>query len=305
MGAGGGSGRRPVAGAATRPDYSRAMSAWLPGSAPTATLRALRVEADGAVAEVVLTGPGKGNALGPDLFRELPQVFGELDADPQVRAVVLRGEGDQFSYGLDLPAMASTLALEGPALAGARRRFLDMIERLQAAVTSVELCAKPVVAAVSGWCIGGGVDLLAACDIAVASAEARFSVREVRVAIVADLGSLQRLPRLIGAAHARRLALTGEDIDASRAEHIGLVSEVLPDPVTARGAAHRLARQLASLSPLAVQGTKRILNETRDASLAEGLRHVALWNAAFLHSQDLTEALAAFAERRTADFTGQ
>lgn len=281
------------------------MSAWLPGSAATPTRRALRVEADGAVAEVVLTGPGKGNALGPDLFGELPEVFGELDADPQVRAVVLRGEGDHFSYGLDLPAMASTLTLEGPALAGARRRFLDMIERLQAAVTSVELCAKPVVAAVSGWCIGGGVDLLAACDIAVASAEARFSVREVRVAIVADLGSLQRLPRLIGAAHARRLALTGEDIDATRAERIGLVSEVLPDPVTARAAAHRLARQLASLSPLAVQGTKRILNETRDASVAEGLRRVALWNAAFLHSQDLTEALAAFAERRTADFTGQ
>ncbi|HET9141355.1 enoyl-CoA hydratase-related protein, partial [Actinophytocola sp.] len=191
-------------------------------------LVALKVDVSEQVAEVTLLGPGKGNAMGPDFWRELPLVFRALDADPQVRAVVITGSGAHFSYGLDLPAMAPSWGelLGGDALAAPRTRFLDSLRDLQDAVTAVAACRKPVVAAVSGWCIGGGVDLIAATDIRLASAEAKFSVREVKVAIVADLGSLQRLAGIIGEGHLRELAFTGRDIDAEHARRIGLVNHV-------------------------------------------------------------------------------
>lgn len=273
---------------------------------PEAELVAFAVQRRGQVAEVSLLGPGKGNAMGPDFWRELPLVFRALDADPQVRAVVLTGSGENFSYGLDLPAMLPhwSEALGAGALAGPRTRLLDEIRTLQAAVDSVAACRKPVIAAVSGWCIGGGVDLIAAADVRLASADARFSVREVKVAIVADLGSLQRLGAIIGDGHLRELAFTGKDIDTTRAQRIGLVNDVHPDPAAVLDAAHRLAGEIAENPPLVVQGVKDVLNAAREADVAQGLRYVSAWNAAFLPSQDLTEAMQAFRERRPAHFTG-
>ena len=270
-------------------------------------LVALQVDRADHVAEVTLLGPGKGNAMGPDFWRELPVVFGELDADPQVRAVVLAGDGEHFSYGLDLPAMMSAwsgLLAEG-AQAGPRTEFLHVIRRLQAAVSSVAACRKPVIAAVCGWCIGGGVDVIAAADIRLAAADARFSVREVRVAMVADLGSLQRLAGIIGDGHLRELALTGADVDAERASRIGLVNDVYPDRDAVIAAARELAGRIAANPPLVVQGVKDVLNAAREPQAAEGLRYVAAWNAAFLPSQDLGEAVQAFFERRPPRFTGR
>jgi len=270
-------------------------------------LVALRVERKEHVAEVTLLGPGKGNAMGPDFWRELPVVFGELDADPEVRAVVLTGDGAHFSYGLDLPAMMPTwsgLMTDG-ALAGSRTEFLNEVRRLQAAVDAVAACRKPVIAAVSGWCIGGGVDVIAAADVRLAAADAKFSVREVKVAIVADLGSLQRLAGIIGEGHLRQLAYSGADIDARRGEKIGLVNDVYDDRDAVLAAAHELAAEIAANPPLVVQGIKDVLNVTREPRVAEGLRYVAAWNAAFLPSKDLGEAVQAFLERRPPRFTGQ
>ena len=267
----------------------------------------LQVERTGHIAEVTLLGPGKGNAMGPDFWRELPEVFASLDADTDVRAIVLTGSGDHFSYGLDLPAMMGDL---GPALGGGtagaaeRTALLGSIRRLQAAITAVAECRTPVVAAISGWCIGGGVDLIAAADMRVASADARFSVREVKVAIVADLGSLQRLTGIIGDGHLRELALTGKDIDASRAERIGLVNDIYPDRDATLAAVRELAEEIAGNSPLVVRGVKDVLNHDREPRVEAGLRYVAAWNSAFLPSQDLTEAVTAFAERRAPRFTG-
>src|SRR5438067_2113360 len=155
----------------------------------------LKVERTGHIAEVSLLGPAKGNAMGPDFWRELPLVFTELDGDPEVRAIVLTGSGRNFSYGLDLPAMMASWAplLTGDALAAPRTAFLDEIRKLQDSVNTVAAIRTPVIAAVSGWCIGGGIDVISAADIRLASVDAKFSVREARVAIVADLGSLQRL----------------------------------------------------------------------------------------------------------------
>ncbi|EMD29918.1 crotonase/enoyl-CoA hydratase family protein [Amycolatopsis azurea] len=270
-------------------------------------LVSLKVEIDGHVAEVTLLGPSKGNAMGPDFWRELPIVFRALDADPQVRAVVLTGSGKHFSYGLDLPAMMPSWGemLGGDALAGPRTKFLDEVKTLQASVSSIAECRKPVIAAISGWCIGGGVDVIAAADIRLASEDAKFSVREVKVAIVADLGSLQRLAPIIGEGHLRELAYTGKDIDAARAEKIGLVNDVYADQDTVLAEARKMAAEIATNPPLVVHGTKNVLSANTERQVAEGLRYVSAWNAAFLPSKDLGEAVQAFLERRAPEFKGE
>ncbi len=261
------------------------------------------------VVEVTLIGPGKGNLLGPDFWAELPRVFTALDHDDSVRAVVLTGAGAHFSYGLDLIAMGRRwrgMFSGEPGLAGPRSKLHDEIRVLQDAVTAVADCRKPVAAAVNGWCIGGGVDVIAACDVRFASAEARFSVREVRMAMVADLGSLQRLPAIIGDGNLRELALTGKDVDADRAERIGLVNRVAPTPEGALTAAREFAVEVARNPPLTVQGVKQVLDAERAGRVQKnGLRHVAAWNSAFLSSEDLVEAVTAFTERRDPRFTGR
>ncbi|MEU6828421.1 crotonase/enoyl-CoA hydratase family protein [Nocardia beijingensis] len=269
--------------------------------------QAFTVETKDHVAQVTLIGPGKGNAMGPDFWRELPEVFQALDTDPEVRAIVLTGSGKHFSYGLDLPAMSGTFGplLADRALAAPRTDFLVDVRRLQAAITAVADCRKPVIAAVSGWCIGGGLDLIAAADIRYASAEAKFSLREAKVAIVADVGSLQRLPGIIGEGHLRELAYTAKDIDAARAEKIGLVNDVFPDQEAVLDAAHATAREIAANPPLVVQGVKDVLEQRRKDEIAAGLRYVSAWNAAFLPSEDLAEAVKAVFEKRSPEFRGQ
>jgi len=179
------------------------------------------------------------------------------------------------------------------------------ILRMQKSISSVAECPKPVIAAIHGYCIGGGVDLASACDIRLASADAVFSVRETRIAIVADLGSLQRLPRIIGKGHMAELAYTGKDITADRAKAIGLVNDVLAHAGDAQRAAAEMATEIASNSPLAVQGTKAVLVASEDRSVAEGLEYVATWNSGFLQSDDLIEAMSAFMSKRSPKFEGR
>ena len=269
--------------------------------------RSLRVERNDGLVEVVLIGPGKGNTMGPDFWREMPALFTALDVDESVRAIVVRGEGKHFSYGLDLTAMFSELGplIQGDNLAAARTQLLDLIGRMQQACDRVARCRKPVIAAIQGWCVGGGLDLVSACDIRLASTDAKISLREVKVAMVADVGSLQRLPRIIGDAHTRELAFTGRDIDAARALRIGLVNDVYETHDELLSQARALARSIAANPPIVVQGAKQVLDYCADKSLADGLRYVALWNAAFLQSRDLGEAFAAFMEKRPPVFTGE
>ncbi|MFE5286011.1 crotonase/enoyl-CoA hydratase family protein [Nocardia sp. NPDC056611] len=268
---------------------------------------AFTVEISEHVARVTLIGPGKSNAMGPAFWRELPEIFRELDRDREVRAVVLTGSGKNFSSGLDLFGMGELLdpVMGDDVKAAPRTKFLDEIRAMQASITAVAECRKPVVAAVSGWCIGGALDLIAAADIRLASADAKFSLREAKVAIVADMGSLQRLPGVIGEGHLRELAFTAKDIDAKRAEKIGLVNDVYADQGAVLEAAHDLARDIAENPPLVVQGIKDVL-ETRTAPVvAEGLRYVSTWNAAFLPSLDLVEGIAAVRQKREPAFEGR
>jgi enoyl-CoA hydratase len=271
----------------------------------------LTIERDGEVATVWLDRPEARNAMGPDLWRDLPLAMQSVSDDSSVRVVVIAAKGPHFSVGLDLKSMGGLLADGGgekstpPSMATRARGARSEVLRLQASVTAVEACPKPVIAAVHGYCIGGGVDLISACDIRLASADAIFSVREAKVAIVADLGSLQRLPRIISAGHLAELAFTGKDIDAARAKEIGLVNDVSVDADGVLKAAYELAREIAANSPVAVQGTKAVLAANDGRTVAEGLEYVATWNAGMLASDDLVEAMMAFMEKRTPKFTGR
>jgi len=267
----------------------------------------LTVDVDDHVATVTLTGPGKGNAMGPAFWAELPVAFAKLDADAGVRAIVLTGSGRNFSYGLDLASMGGTLApvLAEGAMAKPRTEFHTELKAMQGTITAVADCRTPVIASIHGWCIGGGVDLISAVDIRYASADAKFSVREVKVAMVADVGSLARLPLILSDGHLRELALTGKDVDAARAEKIGLVNDVFPDAEASLAAAHQTAREIAANPPLVVRGIKDVLDEQRTAQVSASLRYVAAWNSAFLASKDLTEGITAMFEKRPPEFTGE
>jgi enoyl-CoA hydratase len=271
------------------------------------TYESVTVDIKDRVAQVTLIGPGKGNAMGPAFWAELPEVFAALDADREVRAIVIAGSGKNFSYGLDLLAMGGTFApmMADGALARQRTDFHTDLRRMQGAITAVADCRTPTIAAVQGWCIGGGVDLISAVDIRYASADAKFSVREVRLAIVADVGSLARLPLILNDGHLRELALTGKDIDAARAEKIGLVNDVYEDAEATLAAAHETAAEIAANPPLAVYGVKDVLDQQRIAAVSESLRYVAAWNSAFLPSKDLTEGIKATFEKRPPQFTGE
>lgn len=274
----------------------------------TSAYKAFSVDVTESVAVVRLLGPGRGNMMGLDFWAELPAVFADLDGDPSVRAVVIAGRGDHFSVGLDVAEVLGPWLgkLNGAApQASLRLELRRIIDQLQSGISSLATCSKPVIAAVSGWCIGGGVDLISAADVRLASADAKFSVREAKLAIVADVGSLQRLRGIIGEGQLRELALTGKDISADRAAQIGLVNAVYADAQSLLEAAMAMAGEIAANSPLAVAGTKAVLNEVREEEIARGLRHVALWNSAFLHSEDLLEAVAALSERRPATFMGK
>jgi enoyl-CoA hydratase len=265
------------------------------------------VETKDHVAQVTLIGPGKGNAMGPSFWTEMPEVFADLDADRDVRAIVLTGSGRNFSYGLDLPAMGGSLAgvmTEGGS-ARPRAEFHQTVLRMQKAISAVADCRTPTIASVHGWCIGGGVDLISAVDIRYASADAKFSVREVKLAIVADVGSLARLPLIVSDGHLRELALTGKDIDAARAEKIGLVNDVFDDAEATLAAAHATAAEIAANPPLTVHGIKDVLDQQRISRVSESLRYVAAWNAAFLPSKDLSEGITATFEKRPPQFTGE
>jgi enoyl-CoA hydratase len=270
-----------------------------------AEYKSLQVTKTGKICEVRLTGPGKGNAMGPDFWREMPELFATLDRDEEVRAIVIGGDGGNFSYGLDLMAMAGDISASGRNLAAERTIFLDKVGEMQQACDRVATCRKPVIAAISGWCIGGGLDLVSACDIRLCSSDARFSLREVRVGMVADIGSLQRLPYLIGEGYTRELAFTGKDIDARRALQIGLVSDIYDSQEALLAAAGKLAQEIAANPPLVVQGIKQVMNQRIGHEIAEGLRYVGVWNSAFLHSEDLIEAITAFKERRKPEFKGK
>lgn len=266
----------------------------------------ITIQRDGPIATIWLNRPDKLNALHLPMWDDLPKAFEDVSGDPEVRAVVVAGRGRTFTAGIDVQELVAIgSGIEGASGVARRRAQYQLIKRLQQTMTAAAGCPKPVIAAVHGHCLGAGVDLITACDIRLASADAVFSVRETRLAMVADVGTLQRLPKVIAPGHVAELVFTGGDITASRAAEIGLVNHVYPDVESLHRAAAELATLIASNSPLAVEGSKAVLRAGETRSVDEALDYVALWNAAFLQSHDLQEALLAQLQRRPPEFKGR
>ncbi|MCO5569791.1 hypothetical protein L7F22_023506 [Adiantum nelumboides] len=273
--------------------------------------KSLKIEGpdETGVVRLLLNRPARFNALDSHLFAELPLAIAQLDASPAVRVIVLAGSGKNFCSGIDLSTLSrfdqegagsESAQKQKDVYDGARTSLLNLhrVKQLQAAFSALEDCRKPVIAAVHGACIGGGVDLITACDLRYCSSDSFFSVKEVDLAIVADLGTLQRLPLLVGHGHAMDLALSGRRLTASEAKAIGLVNHVFQSKDAMVEQVNTVARNIAAKSPLAVIGTKRVLLKSRDLSVLDGLDYVATWNAGMLLSNDMKEAVRAQLEKR-------
>lgn len=253
------------------------------------------------VALVELNRPDKANSMSAAMWREIEECFRWCDREPAVRAVVLAARGKHFCSGIDLQ-MFFTLdeqSLEPGRRAEQRRNHIEV---LQANLSAIENCRKPVLAAVHYTCIGGGVDMISCCDMRYCTEDAYFSIKEIELGMVADVGTLQRLPRLIGDGLMRELAYTGRRMGAQEAHRYGLVNRVYADRDEMLADVMGIARTIAKRSPLAIRGTKEVLLYSRDHSIAEGLRYIANWNAGMLSANDLLLSVEARGKTEQLDY---
>ncbi len=259
------------------------------------------------VAWVFLNRPDKNNAMGLKAWIEPIEIFSDLDCDPEIRVVIIAGKGSCFCSGIDLKEIVQMLPeLKEKDQTGATKwSFLAKILRVQEGLTALEKCRKPVIAAIHGHCVGGGLDMATACDIRICSEDATFSLKEAAVGFVADVGVLQRIPLIIGQGHARELAFSARTIPASRAKEIQLVNSVHGDQKNLMEKAQELAMEIADNSPLAVQASKDVLNYCVGKSIEDGLKYVASVSVNIIPSRDLEEAVSAFAEKRKPNFSGK
>lgn len=261
-----------------------------------------RIDQRGAVVQLAMNRPDRSNAMSPDFWTDLPRLIRELATDSAVRCVVISGEGRNFSGGMDLQAFAGISKLfdsePGRAAHAMRQTILD----LQDAFNAIEQAPFPVICAIHGACIGAGVDLMTACDLRLASKGAFFAVEEIHIGMAADVGTLQRLPKLIAPAVAAELAFTGRRFSAEEAHGFGLVSAVHETPEAVLAAAFELAEAIAKKSPLAIAGIKRNLHYARDHSVADGLDYIATWNGGMLRPADLMSAVQAKMAKQEAEF---
>ena len=266
-------------------------------------LSTLRVTLDNHVATVRLNRADKANAMNAAMWQEIRQAFDWVDTTAAVRVAVLQAEGKLFCSGIDLAMMMQMPAQIADDCEGRQREKLRrVILDLQDSLTSLERCRKPVLAAIHGACIGGGVDLVVCADMRYASSDASFAIKEIDIGMVADVGTLQRLPKLVGQGITRELAYTGRKMDAAEAQRIGLVNRVFDTREALYAGVHEIAAQIAAKSPLSIRGSKEMLNYARDHSVADGLNHVATWNAAMLQSDDLMAAMMAGMSKQQPQF---
>jgi enoyl-CoA hydratase len=266
----------------------------------------LSIECNGPVGTLWLDRPEKRNAMSQEMWTGFPAAISELGNNPDIRAVVIAGRGKSFCAGLDISSLGDAMDQSvPPSGAIANLRQMEVTRSFQDGITAIAKCPVPVIAAVHSHCVGAGIDLITACDIRLASADSIFSVRETRIGIVADVGTLQRLPEIVSPGHVAELAYTGKDFDAAHAERIGLVNDVYPDVEAVQAAALKLATEIAANPPLAVRGTKFILQQSENLTKEQSLMLNGLWTlATSLNSNDFLEAVGAFMEKRDPNFTG-
>ena len=244
------------------------------------------------VAEVALDRPAKANCMNAPMWHELQDCFEWIDQASAVRVAVLSGNGKHFCSGLDLTMFAGIAS--GSSEPGRRAEALRRtVLRMQDNLSAIERCRVPVLAAIHSTCIGGAIDLTCCCDMRYCSADAWFAVKEIDIGMVADVGTLQRLPRLIGDGMVRELAYTGRRFDAEEALSMGSVNRVFGDRDSLLAGVMEIARDIASKSPLAIRGSKEMIVYGRDHSVSDGLNYIATWNAGMLSQQDLLGSIEA------------
>lgn len=262
----------------------------------------LKTTVDNAVAHVVLSRAKSRNALGEEFWRDFPALIAKWDDDPGVRVIVISGAGPHFCSGIDLGYLSKLMPKSNDPARG-NEQLRRRIRTLQQALDVLATTRKPVIAAVHGACMGAGLDLAAAADMRYAAADAFFQIHEVNIGMVADLGSLQRMPRQLPDGMVRELAFTGRRMVADEALRLGFVNTVLADADATLDHALSVAREIAEKSPLAVAGSKAVLNHARGHSVADGLDYVATWNAGLLSFEDVAKGGEASLKRTKADFS--
>ncbi|MDT3231768.1 crotonase/enoyl-CoA hydratase family protein [Pseudomonas sp. rhizo25] len=264
--------------------------------------QAFVVELSGNVAHVQINRPEKINAMNAAFWSEIIEIFQWVEDTDAVRVVVLSGNGKHFSSGIDLMLLASVANELGKDVGRNARLLRRKILELQASFNAVDNCRKPVLAAIQGYCIGGAIDLISACDMRYAAEDAQFSIKEIDIGMAADVGTLQRLPRIIGDGMLRELAYTGRQFGADQARSIGLVNRVFADQQSLLAGVMQIAEEIAAKSPIAVTGTKAMISYMRDHTINDGLEYVATWNSAMLQSNDLRVAIAAHMSKQKPEF---
>ena len=266
------------------------------------------VEVNDKIGHIRMIRPDKANSMVASFWRDLPEIVDGLSASGSVRAIVLSAEGRHFCSGMDLSVFGSddTIGQSGDSAGGHRsrrnERFRSTALKLQDSFSCLERARVPVLCAIQGACIGGGIDMISAADLRYATEDAYFSIQEINIGMTADVGTLQRMPKLVAEGIVRELAYTGRRWSAAEAHAAGFVNAVFPDHETMMASVMETAAEIASKTPMAIWGTKRTMNFTRDHSVADGLEFIANWNAAMFDTDDMAEAFAAQMEQRAAEF---
>ncbi|MFT0212814.1 crotonase/enoyl-CoA hydratase family protein [Pseudomonas sp. F1_0610] len=264
--------------------------------------KAFKIEHCDKIAQIKINRPEKANAMDAAFWDELLQIMQWIDNEPSVRVAVISGEGKHFSAGIDLTMFMQLANAFGKDPARNANIIKQKIFQLQSTFNAIDQCSKPVIAAIHGACVGGAVDLIAACDMRYCAKDARFSIKEIDIGMAADVGTLQRLPHIISDGVMRELAYTGREVSADEALHIGLVNQVYASKEELCTEVLHLAQTIASKSPVAVRGTKEMLRYARDHSVSDGLNYIANWNAAMLQSNDLKIAIMASMQKQKPEF---
>jgi len=258
------------------------------------------------IAHIQMSRPEKRNSMIPAFWDELPRIIDEIDSESLARVIVISSTGPHFSSGMDINSFALSKDREATTDPLARRVkgefFYRNVTRLQRTFSCLEACRVPVLAAIQGGCIGGAVDLATACDMRYATEDAFFSIFEVNIGMTADVGTFPRLLNLLPEGLVRELAYTGRRMPAAEARDTGLVNAVYPDQETLLSEVFRIATEIASKAPLAVYGSKHMINYSRDHSTTDTLDYVGIWNASMLQREEIAEAMAANRESRPGEF---
>lgn len=255
------------------------------------------------IARIIFNRPDKANAMVLPFWQEMVDVFAEIEDRPEIRVVVISSTGKHFTGGLDLSAFAN---IAGEMMQGDRGRVGEQMRRtvaeMQETFAVIDRCRVPVLAAIQGGCIGGGVDLISACDMRYCTSDAWFCIQEINIGMTADVGTLQRLPHLMPSGLVRELAYTGRRMAADEAFRCGLVNATYATQDEMLAAVLEIAKTIASKSPLAVHGSKEMLNYTRDHDTADALNYMQVWQAGMFLSIDLMEQMQANQQKREAKF---